>query len=162
MLKTTIAAAAALATASTVISFSATPAQAASLVTVDGTDFEVELVTGTFLDLEDQVTATPFWGDSGLAALFATEFNSAVGTRVNGFGPLFAFAIQESQPVVESQVFSQPPLPFLPASVGQSTDFQDVSATFAIVRDTTAVPTPALLPGLLGMGIATLRKRKLT
>jgi hypothetical protein len=37
---------------------------------------------------------------------------------------------------------------------------QDIALTFTRISDPTPIPTPALLPGLVGMGIAALRKRK--
>ncbi|MFQ4134837.1 PTPA-CTERM sorting domain-containing protein [Nodosilinea sp. PGN35] len=37
---------------------------------------------------------------------------------------------------------------------------QFILDNFTFNKDTTAIPTPALLPGLIGMGVAALRKRK--
>ena len=39
-------------------------------------------------------------------------------------------------------------------------DGKDQPSSFSLTADASAVPTPALLPGLVGMGIAALRKRK--
>ena len=49
----------------------------------------------------------------------------------------------------------------LQTSGGSFSPTVNVSGTFANLTEVTPVPTPALLPGLLGMGLATLRKRKL-
>lgn len=39
-------------------------------------------------------------------------------------------------------------------------DAEDQASTFSLTAEAEAVPTPALLPGLIGMGVAALRKRK--
>ncbi len=42
----------------------------------------------------------------------------------------------------------------------QSANFLTVGTSYSAAIDYVAVPTPALLPGLLGLGVAALRKRK--
>jgi hypothetical protein len=46
--------------------FAAKPAQAATF-NVNGTDYEITTVTGTYLGLQDQLVATPWWGNETLA-----------------------------------------------------------------------------------------------
>lgn len=151
----------ALATAA-VITFQVAPSQAGQIFNVNGTDFEVDTVTGTYLDLESTLMAQPFFGDAPLAQLLATAVGDALGfPNSSSFqqGPIFAY--ESSTDSFGGSLYGGIILNETIITGINGSGF--VVKEFATAREvpTTAVPTPALLPGLLGMGLATLRKRKL-
>ena len=57
----------------------------AAMVTVDGIDYDVSTVTGTYNDLSATLQAQIWWGDVGLAADFAVATEEQEGT------PIFAY-----------------------------------------------------------------------
>ena len=74
------------------VAFVANPAEAA-IFTVGGTNYDVTTVTGSYNSLKSQLEATPWWGNSTLAADLATAATSA-GSWNNdngGMGAFFAF-----------------------------------------------------------------------
>jgi len=150
--------------------------------TINGTSYDITTLTGRFDANQTTLTSTPWWGDSNLAQAFAGAVEDSLGLPQGPFaavggsryqGPYFAYAAQPGvrpRPATFSAwaYFSgadcvlYPPGPAT-CSAGST---QTLTTTFATAMlsssgGATPVPTPALLPGLVGMGIAAYRKRKL-
>jgi hypothetical protein len=125
--------------------------------TVGGTQYDITTVTGTFDDLSSTLTnpaTAPWWGNRDLAFNFASEVGLGLGINNYGFGgPIFAW---KGNRAVSG---------FLAAADGVLSDVVCNTCEKYVYATATAkatpVPTPALLPGFLGMGIAAYRKRKL-
>ena len=67
----------------------------ASLVEVDNTLYNLTVMEGTFIDLEEQLTEQVWWGDDNLAYKFAMALGNKFGFPNTNFdfvdGPYFAF-----------------------------------------------------------------------
>ncbi len=131
---------------------------------------------GSFADLLSQLGATSWWGNSTLAEDLADNANIGFGlpnipsnlsTAPNNEGAYFAYAITPTGPngapriaawnwdgdanrvevdVLSNEFFT----PYVWA----------VEETAVVTTPAAAVPTPALLPAMLGMGASIVRKRK--
>lgn len=130
-------------------------------VTYQGFNYDVGKVTGQFSALQSVLTQQPWWDSdddaAAIASLVADQLDSPnVGSNF-AFGPFFAFASPEipNSLYAFGSVNNNPP-----ELVGRFFSPGDRTQTYAIVTDSVPIPTPALLPGLLGMGIAVWRKRK--
>ena len=162
------------ATAATSVAIAAAPAQALVISTSIG-QYDVTTVTGSWNTLQNQLRTQPWFtgdlnpatpdNDSALAVEFAGLINDDLGLpNLASFAPFFAFGT--NTPITGSStpndvgygVYSQ----FFPLGtaglIGSS--LLDTPFTWAVATPVTAIPTPALLPGLIGMGVAVLRKRK--
>ncbi|ACB52270.1 putative transposase [Crocosphaera subtropica ATCC 51142] len=86
MLKT-----ATLATTIALASFGLTNAAEAAQITLNGTDYEVSTVVGTYDNLSSTLSMTPWFGDENLARSAATQVGNALGLpNLNGSsGPYF-------------------------------------------------------------------------
>ena len=138
------------ASVATVTISAAAPAAKAAIFTVGNQKYDISTVTGSYndnADLQSQV----WWNNAALATTFAQTVQSSLGLGANRLGPLFAVKFEDDFGVL-SKVWSGDK-----GTVVSSLIDADDSVTYAIA---TAVPTPALLPGLIGIGIAAVRKRK--
>jgi hypothetical protein len=137
-------------------------AQAATITrTVNGVSYDISTRDGTFGSLRDTLTQQVWWGNPELANSFASVVGSSLGGPnfgVQGLGPFFAWNIDSNGGV--------PLFYYSPRSAGVEglTSAQNGAATWATAVRTpttgTAVPTPALLPALMGFGVSIWRKRK--
>lgn len=128
--------------------------------TINGTSYDISTVTGSFNNLQSTLTDTPWWNNRDLAGQFAAEVGVDLGDPNFRRGPFFAYDTAGVEVRFRTWGF---PGGFLPGgglldglgAVGEN--------TFAVATPTAAtpIPTPALLPGVVGLGIATYRKRKL-
>jgi hypothetical protein len=145
---------------------SATPAKAACLspdcktVTYQGADYDVSKLTGTFNSLQSTLTQQPWWNSSSAASAFAGLVGGDLGFPNTGgnysLGPFFAFANPDNGGLFAyGTVDNSPPQVFGPFGSPASLPY-----TYAVATPSVPVPTPALLPGLVGMGVAALRKHK--
>ncbi len=149
--------AATIAMTTTVSGVISSSAQAATVNrTVNGVNYDITTVTGTFNSLQATLQSQPWWGSSTSASQFATVVGNSLGLP-NFFGingPLFSFN--------SGRVFGvgiNTSQSFVLGSVVPSARLNSVSLAYATAR-ATPVPTPALLPGLLGLGAVAWRKRK--
>ena len=132
----------------------------AALFTVDGQQYDVTTITGTYNDNTALLESQVWWGDSALARAFAEVVQDALGTpnpldgSGDGEAPYFAFL--SDAPFVAVANWDTTPAP---AGFEFDLDRPTVTETavFAVAQ---AVPTPALLPAVLGMGAGIVRKRK--
>ena len=141
----------------------AVPAANAATFTVNGQDFDITTVTGTFDSLNSTgLLSNQIWfGDQLLAIDFATAVGFSLGTPNFGGddGPLFAYGTDGTDSflgVTFGILFSGPPQPIGNiVSVGST-------LTFAVATPLSAVPLPAggmlMLSGLAG--IAAFKRRK--
>lgn len=134
-------------------------AASAATFTVNGTQYDIVTVTNSYnglLGTDNDLTKQPWFGSQALATSFATEVGTFFGTPNGGAGLLFVWGTQ-----------SFPFATFLASqNVGgnlPNPPVANANFTFAVVNSAapTPIPTPALLPGLVGMGIAAYRKRTL-
>lgn len=170
----------ALSMAAAVVISDSAPASAILLETANGERFDVIVEETTFDDLSarsDFSSLMPWYVDENdddernddlakaLAIAASDAFNdensSDLGLPYNNFfGPIFAFG-RISNGSVEFTTYVND-TGFL---LGDDTIANPgLIFPYAIVNpnSTTAIPTPALLPGLVGMGLAAIRKRQLT
>lgn len=153
-----------------------TPASALSL-TAGGSTYEVVVENVSFDELSgrnDFAALVPWFGDQALASALATAASDVfiaesmpdfMGTKVslgtpqgNFFGPGFAYAINSNGSVLSTTYRN---------TEGEGNFTADAfspeeSLPYAIVDlglPPAPIPTPALLPGLVGMGLAAMRKR---
>ncbi|GAB4378381.1 MAG: hypothetical protein Kow00121_30060 [Elainellaceae cyanobacterium] len=149
---------------------SVAPAEAACLspdcktVTYEGFSYDINTITGTFKDLESILTQQPWWGSESDAAAFASLVAGDLGFPNVGlnfsFGPLFAFAIPETPPDA-ILMFTFGSVSGSPNSLfGPLVTARNETQTYAVATSSVPIPTPALLPGLVGMGIAAMRKKR--
>ena len=84
--------------ASSAVVFSASPTQAATF-TVNGTDYDITTVYGSYDSLKTQLEATPWWGNGSLGFQVATAVGNELGwyspayARYAEGGPLFAYGV---------------------------------------------------------------------
>ncbi len=167
----------AVGTATVALSAISAPAEALQITTSVGI-YDVTTVEGTWNDLQTQLSQQ-IWFTGDLLqstednnSALAEEFASLVNTGFNfpnagGLtGPYFAFGT--NTPVSGtttrgnvgfanwSSLNSSAVLNSLDVVGNGEAEF-NVSKTWAVA---TPIPTPALLPGLIGMGVAAWRKRK--
>ena len=132
-------------------------AQAATISrTVNGVNYDITTVTGTFNSLQATLQAQPWWGSSTSAGQFATVVGNSLGLP-NFFGingPLFSYSSGRFFGINTNTSQS-----FVLGSVVPSARLNSLNLTYATAK-ATPVPTPALLPGLLGLGAIAWRKRK--
>ena len=108
----------------------------AATVTIDGTDWDVSTVGGSFDNLQPLLESQTWWGDSARAGQFASAIALSLNTSGGGVGPGFAFAASSFG--VNYQVYSS----FIPGA----TTFGSATSTplvFAVATDFSAVPVPA-------------------
>ncbi|MBE9033307.1 PTPA-CTERM sorting domain-containing protein [filamentous cyanobacterium LEGE 11480] len=174
MLKTKICAAVSLVAASAVISLSAAPGQAASITvnTSEGITYNLQTVEGTYNSLLEQLTAQDWFGNQSLAAelaeLSGTQFNQFFALGSTG-GPFFAWcgglgdgtgtcpfgAVATPQQIGAARFLDNNTV--APGfGLGSTTDTTYIIGT----GSATAVPTPALLPGLIGIGLDIVRRKR--
>jgi hypothetical protein len=133
----------------------------AGTFTVGGSQYDITTVTGTFLTFESLLSNTakaPWWGRRDLAEEFASVVGDDLGFPNDAFfGPYFAFG--------EDDLFGGSVFSMVHVNAPNNLQFtghgQNAERTWAVVVSATPVPSPALLPGLCGFGIAVYRKRKL-
>jgi hypothetical protein len=155
-------AALAVTVATTTISITTlSPTAQAATFTVNGRLYDITTVHGSFNDLQSQLQTTPWWGNPGLASQFANTVLGSLGfpnqAGSNIVGPTFAYGSRNTINgffVLSSQ--------FVPAFNGSSAILSDVSGAPRTYAIATEIPSLALLPGLIGMGIALVRKRNAT
>jgi len=116
-------------------------------VTVDGTEYFVSTVTGTFTDNMTQLESTPWWGDQSLAQALAGAVADDIGTPNNGGdgGPLFAYSLDAVNAYL-----------FVMGNVNQVSVSPAEVISFAF-GNVVATPEPGslsmLFAGLLGFGL---------
>ena len=151
--------AATIAMTTTVSGVMSSSAQAATVNrTVNGVNYDISTVEGgTFNSLQSTLQSQPWWGSSTSASQFATAVGNGLGLP-NFFGingPLFSFN--------SGRVFGvgiNTSQSFVLGSVVPSARLNAATLTYATATRSTPVPTPALLPGLVGLGAVAWRKRK--
>ena len=77
------------------VATSARPAEAA-MITLDGVDYDVTTVTGSFDELETQLKSNPWWGDWEMASRAAEKVKFYLGSAsvLNlELGPFFAYRL---------------------------------------------------------------------
>jgi hypothetical protein len=147
----------------------ATPISA--LINLDGTDYNVSITNGTFLNLSTLLQANPWWNNSSLAYSAANQVANKLPLDPSLLyepdqGPFFGYQLGYDFCVNcgLGVLVSSYPASTLPASGVYLVDSPPggyvVPWAVATPVSPAQVPTPALLPGLIGMGIATLRKSK--
>jgi hypothetical protein len=153
-------------------------AQAATITrTVNGISYDISARFGSFNTLEDELKDAPWWGDLSLALDFgnvvADGFGILIGDCSVSFcspnvllGPVFAV-----ESLLDTNFIGVAGTKFLGEGgmwngVGSFVDARTRIQHFATaVRTSTdpmnpTIPTPALLPGLIGLGVSVWRKRK--
>lgn len=149
------------------IGFTAMPevSQAATF-TVNGTVYDVTTVSGSYNSLQSQLQKTPWWGNLGLASQFANTILGNLGfpnqSGIFAESPYFAYRFSPN-PSLLPEVYSYGYSPSINGTVaiGIGVYAADTNTyALATVIPTQTIPTPALLPGLVGMGIATLRSKQ--
>jgi hypothetical protein len=122
-------------------------------VTVDGTQYDITTVTGTFTDNMTQLESTPWWGDATLAQAIATAVADDIGTPNDGGigGPLFAYSLD----AVNAYLFIQ-------GNVNMTSVQESVSFSYGVGSAVSAPepePLSMLFSGLLGLGLLVAVKR---
>lgn len=157
--------------ASSAVMFTAKPAQAATF-TVNGTDYDITTVTGSYNSLTTQLQATPWWGNSLLAEALANEVWDSLGYTSLGGGPVFA-SVGTDYPIQTDTGIEYPdgPLGFY-LGLEQGSDTPSVrrrglveSNVFSFAVGTAvpaAVPEPLTILGSItaaGFGVVLKRKK---
>jgi hypothetical protein len=134
---------------------------------VDGTTYDVRFNFGSFYGLYGNPPAA---GDAILAALSGQSITKLVEANVASYGsnilsnfyiPEFSTGQNPNQATFLNCVTGATACSTTPNYRDPSQSDSVLFAQFTAVPNTTAVPTPALLPGLMGLGLAALRKKKL-
>jgi hypothetical protein len=152
--------AAGIVVSTTVSAVMGSEAQAATITrTVNGVSYDISTRDGTFGSLQNTLTQQVWWGNQGLASSFASVVGSSLGGPnfgVQGLGPFFAWNLDPSGGI--PLVYYSPRI----AGVEGLTSAPNEPVTWATATPTptAAVPTPALLPGLIGLSMSIWRKRK--
>ncbi len=116
-------------------------------VTVNGTQYDITTITGTFTDNMAQLESTPWWGDATLAQAIATAVADDIGTPNDGGigGPLFAYSLD----AVNAFLFIQ-------GNVNSTSVSESVSFSYGVGSAVNA-PEPGslcmLFAGLFGFGM---------
>lgn len=137
-------------------------------VTVDGKEWRVGTVVGTFLELRSSLEAQVWWDNPQLADNFAKAVGGGLTTADSG--PIFAydsFVFGDSAPTGQRGIefvfgFFFFCIEGLPCSSSVSQSFPDAQLTYAVADEINVIPLPAGLPLLLAGigGLAALRIRK--
>lgn len=149
----------------------AAPATAANVTAPGGMQYTITTVTDSYNDISALLQSQPWWtnnsSNSVLAEDFAGQVAAALGTNnspSNPFdeGPYFAFALNNFSVDVANWDLT----PGIVETDDDSNAFDEdfiwavTEASVAPAPAAAAVPTPALLPAMLGMGASIIRKRK--
>ncbi len=120
----------------------------AALITLNGTDYEVSTVVGTYNDLSSTLEMTPWFGDEALTTSAAIQVGDAFGIFDNtGTGPLFAKGISSIVDIIlEGATFNGSTTQFSIFLIGTP----DL-ATYAIATEVQPIPEPLTI---LGAGAA--------
>jgi|HubBroStandDraft_6_1064221.scaffolds.fasta_scaffold946365_1 hypothetical protein len=119
-------------------------------VTVDGTEYFVSTITGTFTDNMAQLESTPWWQNQSLAQEIAAAVMDDIGTPnefngEEGGGPLFAW----NDDAIDAFIWFQ-------GTVNPTSPSESVSFTYG-VGSAVIAPEPGslamLFAGLLGLGL---------
>ncbi len=157
------------------VALSASPVSALSL-TVEGSTYEITTETTNFNDLrgrDEFEELLPWFNNESLAQSIATAAGLAHYAGVPGnlgrpqdggfTGPLFAFGEEENRGVLWTSYQGNDLMPDGTVTlVGQRSDSPSNNFSYAVVdlgQAPEPIPTPALLPGLVGMGLAAIRNR---
>ena len=137
-------------------------AQAATISsTVNGVNYNITTVKGTFDSLQSTLESQPWWGSTTLAGQFASAADNSLGLPNFGIlGPFFAYGSGYTTQYEDNFTYNR--VQYLSNGYGILDDIavNDYSFTYATATPATPVPTPALLPGLLCLGASVWRKRK--
>jgi hypothetical protein len=147
----------------------ATPISA--MINLDGTDYNVSIINDTFLNLSTLLQANPWWNNSSLAYSAANQVANKLPLDPALLyppdqGPFFGYELGYDfcLDCGLGVLVSSYPASTFPASgvylVNSPPGGYVVPWAVATPVSPNPVPTPALLPSLIGMGIATLRKKK--
>jgi len=124
-------------------------------VNVDGINYEVSYSNDSFNNLESTLTQQPWWGNEQLATSLAQDLADSLGfpngSPSQSYGPYFAHQIALDSVFSKTYQGSQD-ISNLRSSFGFRTNYA--------VATSSAVPTPTILPGLIGLGIAAGCKKK--
>jgi hypothetical protein len=133
----------------------ASAAQATS-VTLNGTIYEIETVTGVFSDLRGTLESTPWFGDLSLTEGLVLAVGSDLGLQTLGivtFGPLFLALTDDNTQFAEIRAFDDTQIDDLfGGAIGYTSVITYEWAVGSV--STTPVPLPASLWFLLGGGAA--------
>ncbi|MEM1049006.1 MAG: VPLPA-CTERM sorting domain-containing protein [Pseudomonadota bacterium] len=133
----------------------------AAVVSVGGTQYELDWISGSFDFRQSILEAQPFFGNDSLAFELADACKECLGvSSIGGLsGPYFVSSTTASVVRGSTYLFGT-----FPATVSGSLAARDVPATFAIATVITApVPLPAagwMLLGGLGALAAVARRRR--
>ncbi len=146
------------------VAFASVAEAAQFTINYQGNDrtFDISTVTDNRTDIINLLEDSPWWGDQDLAAALAEKVGFSLGydgpdPTFLAQGPYFVYNVSGNT-VWNANYFSE----FGWTEVS-STGFFDVDApqlyAYGSEVPPNPIPTPALLPGLVGMGVAALRKR---
>ena len=147
------------------VMLTAKPAQAATF-NVNGTDYDITTVTGSFNTLQTQLQSQLWWGNTQSASEFANLVGITLGTP-NGYGPWFAFAGDASYTEAWGYWVG------IPGSTAAAVEHYtgvnggvngdpEVIRTFAVASTPAAVPEPlTTLGAMTAVGFGAAFKRKL-
>lgn len=139
----------------------AAAAQAAS-VTVNGTTYEIETVSGLFSDLRGTLESTPWFGDVSLTEDLVLAVGADLGLQTLGgttFGPVFMALTNDITQFAEIRAFDETEPDDL--FVGAIAYNNVITYEWAVGSvSTTPVPLPASLWFLLGGGAALAAVRR--
>ena len=148
----------------------ASPARAIS-VTVNGSNFDLELFNGSF-DSDASLFATPagggrmpWWGDSTLAEEFAVQLGAGLSpTPLPAYGPLFAHTFMSAAPAtVVASALDLPTLGITDLVDSSYTAPSSSAQSYAVLvapPSTASVPAPLPILGAVAAFRATRRLRK--
>lgn len=150
----------------------ATPASAFTVTdSSTGQQYNIGTTTESFLNQSLLLASQPWWGNSALASDFAQQLGTALGTPnapstgASGEGPYFAFGLNLFTTPASVEVANWDMNIGTTEIDSKNNPLDDRALVYAYVAPATAaaaaaVPTPALLPAMLGMGASIIRKRK--
>lgn len=149
----------------------ATPASALQVTAYNGDSYSLETITGRFDELENRITSQDWWRDQSLAEELAYLVGFDLGQFSDypgySFGPSFGYGMDDYFDDTVNLVYLEEQGPEIglnftltrarPSGTGLNVENTWVVESLATPGD--AIPTPALVPGLIGMSLAALRKR---